>query len=73
MLGILDLPVEHLRKMAVKIFQKAMLNGQYCIDAVVAVVNKDNQNITNMTQAQLKDIFTGKNDKLGRYSIKTSN
>ena len=39
---------------------KAMLNGQYCIDAVVAVVNKDNQNITNMTQAQLKDIFTGK-------------
>ena len=39
---------------------KAMLNGKYCIDAVVAVVNKDNQNITNMTQAQLKDIFTGK-------------
>ena len=38
----------------------AMLSGQYCIDAVVAVVNKDNTNFTNMTQAQLKDIFTGK-------------
>lgn len=39
---------------------KAMQSGQYCIDAVVAVVNKDNADITNMTQAQLKDIFTGK-------------
>lgn len=38
----------------------AMLSGQYCIDAVVAVVNKDNTTFTNMTQAQLKDIFTGK-------------
>lgn len=39
---------------------KAMQSGQYCIDAVVAVVNKDNNDVTNMTQAQLKDIFTGK-------------
>lgn len=39
---------------------KAMQSGQYCIDAVVAIVNKDNNDVTNMTQAQLKDIFTGK-------------
>ena len=39
---------------------KAMQSGQYCIDAVVAVVNKNNNDVTNMTQAQLKDIFTGK-------------
>ena len=38
---------------------KALTSGQYCIDAVVAVVNKDNADYTNMTQAQLKDIFTG--------------
>lgn len=39
---------------------KALSQGQYCIDAVVAVVNKKNTNITNITKAQLKDIFTGK-------------
>lgn len=39
---------------------KAMLHGQYCIDAVVAIVNKENNDFTNMTQAQLHDIFTGK-------------
>lgn len=38
---------------------KALTSGQYCIDAVVAVVNKDNADYTNMTQEQLKDIFTG--------------
>ena len=37
----------------------AMLSGQYCIDAVVAIVHKDNP-LDNLTQAQLKDIFTGK-------------
>lgn len=38
---------------------KAMESGQYCIDAVVAVVNKDNTDVTSLTQAQLKSIFTG--------------
>lgn len=38
---------------------KAMASGQYCIDAVVAVVNKDNKDYDNLTQAQLKAIFTG--------------
>lgn len=37
----------------------AMQSGQYCIDAVVAVVNKSNT-LENITQAQLKDVFTGK-------------
>lgn len=37
----------------------AMLSGQYCIDAVVAVVNKENTEITSLTQTQLKDIFNG--------------
>lgn len=37
----------------------AKMSGQYCIDAVVAVVNKDNT-IDSLSQAQLKDIFTGK-------------
>lgn len=38
---------------------KAMASGQYCIDAVVAVVHKDNTEVTNMTQTQLKSIFVG--------------
>ena len=38
---------------------KAMESGQYCIDAVVAVVNKENTGVTSLTQAQLKSIFTG--------------
>lgn len=38
---------------------KAMESGQYCIDAVVAVVNKDNTDVTSLTQTQLKSIFTG--------------
>lgn len=38
---------------------KAMESGQYCIDAVVAVVNKENTDVTSLTQAQLKSIFTG--------------
>lgn len=42
---------------------KAMTSGQYCIDAVVAVVNADNNDISNMTQAQLKSIFTGETAK----------
>lgn len=37
----------------------AKLSGTYCVDAVVAVVNKANTEKTNFTQAQLKDIFTG--------------
>ena len=36
---------------------KAMESGQYCIDAVV--VNKENTDVTSLTQAQLKSIFTG--------------
>ena len=35
-----------------------MESGQYCIDAVVAVVQKDNPT-SNMTQAQLQSIFKG--------------
>lgn len=31
-----------------------MKSGQYCIDAVVAVVNKENNDFANLTQAQLK-------------------
>lgn len=42
---------------------KAMAKGQYCIDAVVAVINKDNADIDNITQAQLQSIFTGKTAK----------
>ena len=38
---------------------KAMESGQYCIDAVVAVANKENTDVTSLTQAQLKSIFTG--------------
>lgn len=38
---------------------KAMESGQYCIDAVVAVINKENTDVTSLTQAQLKSIFTG--------------
>lgn len=38
---------------------KAMTSGQYCIDAVVAVVHKDNTKVANMTQTQLKSIFIG--------------
>lgn len=38
---------------------KALESGQYCIDAVVAVVNKENTDVTSLTQAQLKSIFTG--------------
>ena len=38
---------------------KAMESGQYCIDALVAVVNKENTDVTSLTQAQLKSIFTG--------------
>ena len=38
---------------------KAMESRQYCIDAVVAVVNKENTDVTSLTQAQLKSIFTG--------------
>ena len=38
---------------------KAMESGQYCIDAVVAVVNKENTDVTSLTQAQLKSIFPG--------------
>ncbi|MGX8834224.1 substrate-binding domain-containing protein [Amedibacillus sp. YH-ame6] len=38
----------------------AMMSGQYCLDAVVAVVNKDNNSFDNMTKDQLMKIFTGK-------------
>ena len=41
----------------------AMASGQYCIDAVVAVVNKENTSINDVTQAQIKSIFTGTVEK----------
>lgn len=37
---------------------QAMESGQYCIDAVVTIVNENNA-LETMTQAQIKDIFTG--------------
>ena len=39
---------------------KALTSGQYCLDAVVAVVSKDNNDFDNMSKEQLKNIFTGK-------------
>lgn len=38
---------------------KAMMSGQYCIDAVITVVNEKNTKVENLTQAQIKSIFTG--------------
>ena len=37
----------------------AMASGQYCIDAVVTIVNEANTAVVNLTQAQVHDIFTG--------------
>lgn len=37
----------------------AMASGQYCIDAVVTVINENNTQIDNITQAQIKSVFTG--------------
>lgn len=37
----------------------AMASGQYCIDAVVTIVNEANTAVANLTQAQVHDIFTG--------------
>lgn len=37
---------------------KAMMSGRYCIDAVVAIVNKDNEQYDSMTKEQLYAIFT---------------
>lgn len=37
----------------------AMASGQYCIDAVVAIVNAENTAVDNLTQSQIRDIFTG--------------
>ena len=37
----------------------AMVSGQYCIDAVVTIVNDANEGVTNLTQQQVHDIFTG--------------
>lgn len=38
---------------------KAMMQGTYCIDAVVAIVNKDNTAYQSFTQQQLFAIYTG--------------
>ncbi len=37
----------------------ALVSGAYCIDAIVAIVNKDNKNITNIDKATLYNIYTG--------------
>lgn len=37
----------------------AMMSGTYCIDAVVAIVNKENTAYQQFTQQQLQAIFTG--------------
>lgn len=38
---------------------QARMSGQYCIDAVVAIVNEQNTGVESLTQAQIKSIFTG--------------
>ena len=39
---------------------KAMESGQYCIDAVVAVISADNTfGVTDLTAEQIKGIFSG--------------
>ena len=38
---------------------EALASGYYCLDAVVAVVNEDNTQIDNLTQEDIKKIFTG--------------
>ncbi len=38
---------------------KALTHGVYSLDAVVVVVNKNNESVTNLTQAQLVSIFSG--------------
>ena len=38
---------------------QGLLSGQYCIDAVVAVVSADNDAVDNLTAAQIKSIYTG--------------
>ena len=38
---------------------QALASGYYCLDAVVAVVNKDNERINNLTQEDIKKIFRG--------------
>lgn len=43
-----------------KTAEKASINGRLAYDAVVIVVNKENDYITNITQQQVQDIFTGK-------------
>lgn len=43
----------------------ALHSGQYCIDAVVTVVNKDNTAVQSLTQEQVKSIFTGEVTKWG--------
>lgn len=37
----------------------AMMQGSYCVDAVVAIVNNNNNNLNDLTATSLKDIFTG--------------
>ncbi|MFR6488854.1 MAG: hypothetical protein ACLUQK_15380 [Clostridium sp.] len=56
--GISDLLPVHLGMTALRIFPKRW-KAVSTIDAVVAVVSKDNTGVTNLTQAQLKSIFTG--------------
>jgi len=36
-----------------------MASGQYCIDAVVTIVNQANTSVSDLTQQQVHDIFTG--------------
>lgn len=38
---------------------EGMLSGQYCIDAVVTIVNKENNDVESLTKDQVNGIFTG--------------
>lgn len=42
---------------------EAKLSGTYCLDAVVTVISASNTNLTDMTQSQIKQIFTGETAK----------
>ena len=37
----------------------AMMSGQYCIDAVVAIISNQNTAVTSLNAKQIKQIFTG--------------
>lgn len=41
----------------------ALLSGQYCVDAVVTIVNQENTSVTDLSKEQIQSIFTGETTK----------